>query len=302
MLAPATEKTMPEFSGGGGLTAEQLKEMRDIFEMFDEDGSGSISSGELGSVLESMGVTVSSDQLTAMIKEVDTPDGDGEICFDEFVALMMSKSASNDPIAEARRIFERFDADRSGSIDLDELRQAMRTMDPHLDDAEIERLVHECDDDGSGEVSFDEFCTLFHIPPEPARPASADKLHSNHESQHDRADRKPSRAEQAENVSIAKLRHVSVDEVQSLRETFWVFDTDASGSVNASELGEMMRSLGVHVTEHQLRDMIAQVDTDGGGEVEFSEFVHLMLTHEDQDSQVSHQLSLSVCRSICVSV
>ena len=89
-----------------GFTEEQMAEMREIFAMFDEDGSGSIDANELGGVMEALGVKVMKTKLEEMIKEVDTPDGDGEIGFDEFLTLMRKSESKSDPQAEARRIFE----------------------------------------------------------------------------------------------------------------------------------------------------------------------------------------------------
>jgi Ca2+-binding EF-hand superfamily protein len=55
--------------------SKQLDELRDLFNSFDTDGSGSITTNELELVLAEMGVKVNSDRLAAMIREVD-----GEKC------------------------------------------------------------------------------------------------------------------------------------------------------------------------------------------------------------------------------
>ena len=67
---------MPKGKNGGTPGDAQLKEMREIFAMFDEDGSGSIDASELGRVLDAMGVSVSKARLAQMISEVDTPGGE----------------------------------------------------------------------------------------------------------------------------------------------------------------------------------------------------------------------------------
>ena len=51
--------------------------------MFDRDGSGLVSSDELAQILSSGG----SADFEAMVKEYDI-NGDGEISFDEFSAMM----------------------------------------------------------------------------------------------------------------------------------------------------------------------------------------------------------------------
>ena len=46
------------------------------------------------------------------------------------------------------------------------------------------------------------------------------------------------------------------------REAFSLFDKDGDGTVDAKELGVVMRSLGQMPTDKELHDMIAEVDTD----------------------------------------
>ncbi len=53
---------------------KQSDELRDLFNTFDTDGSGSITKNELELVLAEMGVKVSSERLAAMIREVDGED------------------------------------------------------------------------------------------------------------------------------------------------------------------------------------------------------------------------------------
>lgn len=42
-----------------GLNNQQVQELKDVFAMFDKDGNGSISTGELKSVMESLGQNAS---------------------------------------------------------------------------------------------------------------------------------------------------------------------------------------------------------------------------------------------------
>ena len=49
------------------------------------------------------------------------------------------------------------------------------------------------------------------------------------------------------------------------------------GTITTKELGTVMRSLGQNPTEAELQDMIAEVDTDNNGTIDFNEFVNLML-------------------------
>jgi len=55
--------------------------------VFDTDGSGKISREELKSALSRMGMDISDEELDEMMDSVDT-DGDGEIDYREFTAMM----------------------------------------------------------------------------------------------------------------------------------------------------------------------------------------------------------------------
>jgi len=77
------------------ITEEQLRDYYLAFSSFDKDGNGSISVGELRAVVESLGHTVTDEEIKAMIAEVDA-DQSGNIDFPEFLALMAFRLMLND--------------------------------------------------------------------------------------------------------------------------------------------------------------------------------------------------------------
>lgn len=56
--------------------------------------------------------------------------------------------------------FDCFDATQSGSISKDELREAMPFLGENIQEADINKLFELVDRDGTGEIDFEEFCTL----------------------------------------------------------------------------------------------------------------------------------------------
>lgn len=58
--------------------------------MFDADGNGFIDRDELRKVMSSLNESLTEEELDAMIKEADI-NGDGEISFEEFKAMMGGK-------------------------------------------------------------------------------------------------------------------------------------------------------------------------------------------------------------------
>jgi len=68
-----------------------------------------------------------------------------------------------------------------------------------------------------------------------------------------------------------------------LRAVFGALDTDGSGAISASELGEAMQRLGMgRLTNRQLRAMLREVDLDGSGAIELGEFETIVARARDE--------------------
>ncbi|RKO84287.1 calmodulin, partial [Blyttiomyces helicus] len=56
------------------------------------------------------------------------------------------------------------------------------------------------------------------------------------------------------------------------KQAFNFFDRDKSGAIDFEELGNVMDSLGIKASESEMRAMIANIDVDQTGTVDFDEF------------------------------
>jgi hypothetical protein len=72
------------------LSEEQTKEIKEVFTMFDSDGSGSIDASELRVAMRTMGFDIFEEEAKKMISDLDA-DGSGSIDFDEFLSMMKAK-------------------------------------------------------------------------------------------------------------------------------------------------------------------------------------------------------------------
>ncbi len=55
-----------------------------------------------------------------------------------------------------------------------------------------------------------------------------------------------------------------------------MFDKDGDGNISVLELGTVMRSLGMNLTDSEVNDIVAEYDADGSGTIEFEEFIAMM--------------------------
>jgi centrin-1 len=72
---------------------ETVSDLRSAFDLLDEDRTGKISFKNLKSIAQELGETLTDQELKEMIGAAD-PDKDGEISYDEFVALIRTASFS----------------------------------------------------------------------------------------------------------------------------------------------------------------------------------------------------------------
>ena len=66
------------------------------------------------------------------------------------------------------------------------------------------------------------------------------------------------------------------DQMEEFKQAFALFDKDGNGHVDANELGQVLASLGQIPTEDEINRMIAEVDGDMNGTIEFAEFLDMM--------------------------
>ncbi|CAL9120876.1 unnamed protein product [Musa textilis] len=144
------------------FTEEQLTEFYETFCLFDKDGDGSIAMEELSTVIKSLGLKPSQEELHGMISEVDV-DGNGTIEFAEFLGLMAHKVKEIDSEEELKEAFKVFDKDQNGYISEAELRNVMMSLGEKLTDEEVAQMIREADLDGDGQVNFEDFVQMMSV-------------------------------------------------------------------------------------------------------------------------------------------
>merc|ERR1712010_179570 len=96
----------------GGLTDEQMEEIREAFGLFDGDASGAIDVRELKAAMRALGFEVKNEELKKMVADVDN-DGNGTIEFAEFLNMMTGKMGEKDTLEDIEKVFKLFDDDNT---------------------------------------------------------------------------------------------------------------------------------------------------------------------------------------------
>eukprot|EP00095_Tigriopus_kingsejongensis_P006981 maker-scaffold641_size121017-snap-gene-0.21 protein:Tk06981 transcript:maker-scaffold641_size121017-snap-gene-0.21-mRNA-1 annotation:"Calmodulin" len=141
------------------LTEEQIAELKQAFNEFDNDGSGTITTKELGYAMRAMGMNPTEQELLDLINEFDT-DGSGQIEFPEFCNMMSHKIGLDNDEELIRSAFRVMDKKGTGTITSAEFRFLMTNIGDKISHEEFDMLIGEADRDGDGYLDYEEFVQL----------------------------------------------------------------------------------------------------------------------------------------------
>ena len=132
------------------------------FHKADTDGDGKLSHQELKDLIQSLGLGEDEEKLNKFVLEVDA-DNNGMIDLDEFQVIVDKVSSKSTMTFEQqlRETFDLYDVDGSGGLDQEEIKQLMATLGHDLTDEEVSDMIAEVDEDGNGDIDYDEFVSMF---------------------------------------------------------------------------------------------------------------------------------------------
>ena len=77
-------------------------------------------------------------------------------------------------------------------------------------------------------------------------------------------------------LMVKKMKDTDTDE--ELLEAFKVFDRDGNGFITSHELRNIMNSLGEGLSPEEIEEMIKEADLDNDGQIDYEEFVKMMMS------------------------
>ncbi|KAF3326506.1 putative calcium-binding protein CML8 [Carex littledalei] len=129
------------------LTEQKRKEIREAFDLFDIDGSGTIDAKELSVAMRALGFEMTADQLNQMMAEVDK-DRSGGIDFDEFLYMMTEKIGERDTKEQLMKAFRIIDHDKNGKISIEDIQNIAKELGEIFTVDEIREMVQQADENG----------------------------------------------------------------------------------------------------------------------------------------------------------
>jgi len=155
--------TKPKFNANKylrpGLTEDEIEEMKEAFDLFDTDGSGSIDPKELRAAMQSLGFEAKNQTIYQMITDLDK-NKSGNIDFEEFLDMMTARMSDKDTREDIAKVFRLFDDDCSGQITLRNLRRVARELGETMTDDELNEMIERADSNGDHSVTMDDFYNI----------------------------------------------------------------------------------------------------------------------------------------------
>merc|ERR1711973_465239 len=152
-----------------GLAADEIKCLKTCFDLFDTKKVDFLSADDLGEIMRAMGFRPTEEELKDLLAEIDE-DGSGEIEFAEFCQLCATFLVEDPDMETMKRelkdAFRIYDKEGNGYITTETLRGLISELLAPLTEEELEGILEELDEDGSGSMDFDEFCEMMMTKPE----------------------------------------------------------------------------------------------------------------------------------------
>ncbi|KAI8921360.1 hypothetical protein PhCBS80983_g02420 [Powellomyces hirtus] len=139
------------------------KKIKKAFDTFDQAENQTCDAREVGTIIRSLGIFPSEEQLRTWIAEMEGPDKTGYIAFEKLskVALrLLTSNTLRDDEEKLYRAFLALDVDSKGYLTPDELRQFMTSEGEPFSNDEMEEMLMACTDPTDGKIWFEDYVTI----------------------------------------------------------------------------------------------------------------------------------------------
>lgn len=265
-------------------TEAKAESLRQLFEDLDRNGDGTITALEFRKGLRELGFRLDDVEVGQLVRHCDL-NGNGEISFAEFESFVKSREMQDSDVQEIldrlrdevdgkrhsmnamQDVFEEFDVDLSGTIDLGELHEGLRRFGITLSVAEADRVMRRFPSRGT-KIRYRDFVAAIRGRP-PCR-------HCCKDSDGNRSAPYPVRKLAQEVERCARTRSGGMD----VRKVFEDLDRDGSGTLDRHEIRIALERMGVSLTRSELIDVMDFFGLGPNGEIDIGTFTQFALRQD----------------------
>jgi len=137
------------------ISLETFIDMRNIWSVFDLNEVNRVSVGELRTILRALDIDPSADELNTIRKQID-PTSQGYFTFEKLKEVMEEKLRDIDTPQDLLEQLIKLDKDKDGKIPNPEFKQFIMNLGQKMTLEEAEELMAMADPRGDGTVDLDE--------------------------------------------------------------------------------------------------------------------------------------------------
>jgi len=152
----------------------------------------------------------------------------------------MADSLPKEQVDMLKTCFDSFDVNKVGYIGPDLVKVILELMGFSFSSKELKALILEIDEDGSGQIEFEEFIVL------------CSKFMTE---------------ESEDNAEV----------IRELKQIFKLYDRDGVGYFTCDCLKEILTELDPTLDDEDLDDIVEEVDLDHNNKIDFDEFCKMMI-------------------------
>jgi calmodulin len=138
-----------------GLDAETVGRLKEVFDVFDYDGSGAVSTDELINTITALNLQSQAQQVLTI---VSNSGHSGDIDFGAFLEIFGFGSEGGE--ATLQSVFAAFDYTNSGSFGAEEFEKVAATVGDNFSAAEVDQIIEYADKDRDGAINYEEFVSV----------------------------------------------------------------------------------------------------------------------------------------------
>ena len=131
------------------LSKERENKLKETFGLIDHDKDNYINSNEVGLLLRGLGIYLTEEDIVELNKEL-IQNGNDKVTYEELKKIYIEKLKTNKTSKDLIQAFEFFDEEKTGKVNLNELKHSLIVLGDCLNEEEINYLINEIgDEDGN---------------------------------------------------------------------------------------------------------------------------------------------------------